>query len=81
MLHRACPVTLTEECKLLANSYKAALRQAKDNAVYFGVPYVVFRDTSGNWRCERKDKSFSCHTRRDAKVVRPGRQASQLLPL
>lgn len=30
-----------------------ALAQAKANANFFKIPFMVFSDTSGNWRCER----------------------------
>ena len=32
------------------HSYNNAKKQAVANANYFNVPYVVFRDTSLNWR-------------------------------
>jgi len=36
-------------------------KRAKDCAEYFGLPYVVFMDTSLNWRMERYDESLTCH--------------------
>ena len=38
---------------MFAPTYDKSVRQAKANADTFGVPYIVFQDTSGNWRCER----------------------------
>lgn len=32
--------------------YKHACKNAQANADYFKMPYVVFQDTSGNWRSE-----------------------------
>lgn len=40
------------------NSYATAKKQAEHNAVYFNIPYIVFRDTSGNWRCEMAENAF-----------------------
>jgi hypothetical protein len=34
-------------------TYEQAKAQAFANAKQSGVPWVVFMDTSGNWRCER----------------------------
>jgi hypothetical protein len=31
---------------------QSAYESARSNAAYFGVPYVVFCDTNGNWRAE-----------------------------
>ena len=33
---------------------------AQGNANYFGVPFVCFFDTSGNYRCERY-ADLTCH--------------------
>ena len=48
---------------------------AQANADYFGVPFVCFLDTSGNYRCERYDHTLASH--REGTVFYP---QSDLLP-
>lgn len=40
---------------MLARSVTEAMKQARLNADYFGVPFVVFYDTSGNVRVESQE--------------------------
>jgi hypothetical protein len=40
-----------------AFTHESAKKAAKANAKYFGVPFAVFADTSGNWRAERLTKA------------------------
>lgn len=38
---------------MFVRTYHKAIQQAQANASYFGAPYDVFTDTSGNFRVER----------------------------
>lgn len=44
-------------------------KRAQANADYFGVPWVCFFDTSGNYRAERFDETLTCH--REGEVFYP----------
>lgn len=46
-----------------------AKKQAQANADFFGIPYAIFTDTSGNMRIERYDDSLTCH--RNGTIVQP----------
>jgi hypothetical protein len=64
---------------MFCRSYSEATKQAKANARYFNVPYVVFSDQAGNWRCERLTKTVNpLSSRKDAIVFRPGRRLAGL---
>ena len=39
---------------MFCKNYQAALAQARANANFSGVPWVVISDTCGNYRAERK---------------------------
>ena len=39
---------------MFCKNYQAALAQARANANFSGVPWVVISDTCGNYRVERK---------------------------
>ena len=63
---------------MFCKSYQQATKQAKANAKYFGIPYVVFNDTSGNWRCERLTKTVNpLSARKEATVFRPDRRLAR----
>jgi hypothetical protein len=72
------------------NKHKDLMESAQDNADYFGVSYVVFSDSSGNWRSER-ESSFFDNVPTGAVIVNPTyrnrvgflakRYASKRLPL
>lgn len=47
--------------------------RAQANADYFGRPYVVFTDASGNLRCERFDSAVECHRWPGAELFTPKR--------
>jgi hypothetical protein len=51
-------------CKQLAD-------RAQANADYFGVPFVVLWDTSGNRRIERYDPAQECHNNAMADKYNP----------
>lgn len=59
------------------NNYTEAKRMAQANADYFGRPYVIFTDTSGNTHVERLS-SFSEEPKEPCKIIYPSRQMKEV---
>lgn len=62
-------VTRLREERMTLRTYGLAVKQAKGLARLSNRAYVVFTDTSGNWRCEPYDPGSSAH--REGEVVFP----------
>jgi len=53
-------------------SLENAVANARNNANFFGKPYVVFIDASGNHRSERHNPNLTCHS--DGRVFHPKKE-------